>query len=158
MTSCRYPVLLALALLALASGTPGGTRGLQPEVHATAAIEAAHLYGLDPVELVALAWEESRFRSDLVSVRGACGATQVNPKFVRGIDCDDLRDVRTAYLIGALVWTRWRLHCPSDEPLECYNGGNAPGRAARQYVARIKRNARWLRAWMDAAAFCRGGR
>lgn len=150
--TCRYPVLLALAVLALAGTEQGALRNLDAAAHSRAAIDAHAAYGIDPVLLVAVAWEESRFRADVVSRVGACGALGVVPRFVRGVSCADLGDVGVAYLTGARVLWRWREFCEVAPPLACYNGGEAPGRAARQYAARVERTARWLRAWMTAAS------
>ena len=143
-----YATLLALALLALAGGEPGANPDAR--AHAEAALRAGTLYRIDPALLIALAWEESRGRSDLVSPRGACGATQVLPRYVAGVSCSDLGDLDTAYLVGALVLTRWRESCQVDA-LACYNGGNAPGRASLAYARRVRARARWIGAWMRRA-------
>lgn len=148
---CKYSVLLSLALLALASTEQGGARGLDPAAHVRAAMEAAHLYRMDPALLVAVAWEESRGQGDRVSPKGACGALQIKPQFVPGVSCDDLMRLDVAYTVGAWAITRWKEHCPAGDPLACYNGGNAPGRASMQYAQRVRKQARWLAGWMERA-------
>lgn len=148
MDGMTYTTLLALALLALAGQEPGASPDAR--AHADAALHAGTLYRLDPALLVALAWEESRGRSDLVSPRGACGATQVLPKYVPDVSCADLQRLDVAYAVGAWALTRWREHCPVD-PLACYNGGNAPGRASLAYARRVRARARWIGAWMRRA-------
>lgn len=151
MDPCRFHLLLAFALLALASRETTAPTWLEPFEHATAAIEAATLYRLDPVQLVALAWEESRFDASAVSPAGACGATQVLPRFAPGVTCDDLKDVRVAYHIAALQISAWRERCPAA-PLECFNAGNNPGPAARRYAARIERSSAWIRRFIQRAS------
>lgn len=149
--TCRYPVLLALAVLALAGTEQGALRHLDALSHARAAMEAEAVTHIDAVLLLAVSWEETRFRSGLVSRAGACGPLGINPKFVRA-SCDELQDAGVAYQTAALSIWRWREFCPVDDPLACYNGGEQPSRGARQYAARVRRTARWLRAWMTAAS------
>ena len=144
----KYPTLLALALLALAGQENAQVDALR---HAKAAVLAGTVYRIDPALLISLAWEESRARADVVSPGGACGPTQVIPRFIPGVSCDDLQDVEMGYLVGAMVLTRWKEHCKAPDPLACYNGGNEPGGRSAAYAKRVRLRAKWLGAWIQTA-------
>jgi len=124
------------------------------ELHATAILRVAEATNIDPILLIAVAWEESRFASMRVSVAGACGPLQVKPEFVpeyrrwtcaRMIGTIAQDGPEIGYLIGALALVRWEMFCDTD-PLTCYNGGTDPGRAAKQYAARVHKTESHLRA------------
>lgn len=145
----RYAFLLALAMAWLADGHHSRLPPVAFATQAQAAVEAGYLYEVDPVLLVAIAWEESRFRPELVSDAGACGPMQVNPVWVPW-SCSEVRAPRAAYRAGAWALVRWVVHCEGD-PLACYNAGGEPGRRGRWYAARVRRTARDLRRRMNTA-------
>lgn len=143
----RFAFILACAMAFLASTEHSR---LPPEafaVQAMAAEEAGYLYQLyqlDPLLLVALAWEESRFDASLISLAGAYGATQVKPQYVPWRSAE-LLTPQASYRAGAWALVRWLEHCAEPDPLVCYNGGEAPGRASRWYAKRVRRTLRHLR-------------
>jgi hypothetical protein len=101
---------------------------------AEAAIEAGH----DPFLFVALAHEESRYRSDAVSDAGAIGPLQILPRYYcpnRTADgCDPV-----AAGIRAFERKQARYGTDLEEVLCHYNAGNTCYRRSYQYARRIIR-------------------
>ncbi len=109
--------------------------------------DAAVTYSVDPRLLEAVAWRESRFRSDALSPKGARGVMQLMPGTARdlGVDASDLRqNVRggAAYLSAMLG----RFGGDVAKGLAAYNagpgaverfGGVPPFAETRAYVASI---------------------
>jgi len=102
-----------------------------PQAAVAAAIrDTAERLRLDPALLTAVAWQESRFRTDAVSAKGALGVMQLMPATARGLGVDPY-DVKSniegggAYLQGLLA--RYRGDLPMA--LAAYNAG--PGAVER---------------------------
>jgi hypothetical protein len=74
--------------------------------HAATIIEEADRYGFEPTVLFAQIWVESRWVPDAVSSAGACGLTQVLPRYVDET-CDELKDPTTSIRVGAASLHRW---------------------------------------------------
>jgi soluble lytic murein transglycosylase-like protein len=79
-------------------------------------------YKIDPILIVSILWEESRFRSGVKSSKGACGISQVIPKYTdlfaklrnkysrkesRDKACIKLSEARTGISYGAKAFSYW---------------------------------------------------
>ena len=110
--------------------------------------EAAAKYRVDPNLIAAMAFRESRFDANAVSIRGAQGIMQLMPRTARAMGVRDSFDARdnvfgaTRYLATLLN----RFHGNVDMTLAAYNAGpelvdrvgpNAT-REAVDYVAAVK--------------------
>ena len=106
-------------------------------------------YGLDPFMLAALIYEESRWIPTAVSKAGACGLTQVLPRYSGGFTCEQLKDPSTSIRVGAQMLDRWVTgrKRPVYKALACYNAGNVCEKStrARKYSNRIRALARRAR-------------
>lgn len=97
---------------------------LASSAHAACWHEAAAAYGLDPMELGAIACVESRFRIDALSPVGARGVMQVMPSNARaaGMHPDVLWDACTNIYMGAWVLAQMKAkHGDSWEAVGAYN-------------------------------------
>jgi soluble lytic murein transglycosylase-like protein len=131
--------------------------------HAATIIEEADRYGFEPTMLFAQIWVESRWVPDAVSRAGACGLTQVLPRYVDET-CDELKDPTTSIRVGAASLHRWStmrvrrdgriVRVPRTggirAALACYNAGNVCLGSARgtRYADSVLR----ITARADAAA------
>jgi soluble lytic murein transglycosylase-like protein len=108
--------------------------------------DVARVHGLPPALLAAVAWQESRGRSDAVSPKGAIGVMQLMPETARrlGVDPHD----RDANIRGGARYLRQQIDRFGSVPLAlaAYNagpgaviryGGIPPYRETRTYVASI---------------------
>lgn len=110
----RATLLASLCLLA----------GLSGPAHAECWHEAAATYGLDPMELGAIACVESRFRVDALSPVGARGVMQVMPGNARaaGLHPDVLWDACSNIYLGAWVLAQMKAkHGDTWEAVGAYN-------------------------------------
>jgi len=64
-------------------------------------------YKIDPYLLTALIQVESNWKPHVVSHAGACGLTQVIPKYSRGYTCKQLKDPITSIRVGARIFSYW---------------------------------------------------
>ena len=101
-------------------------------------IQEAAKNDLDPITMVSLIWVESRWVPTAVSRSGACGLTQVLPKYVDET-CDQLKIPTTSIRVGAASLKKWttirvrrdgklvRIPRPGGlrASLACYNAGYA---------------------------------
>lgn len=97
---------------------------LASSAHAACWHEAAATYGLDPMELGAIACVESRFRIDALSPVGARGVMQVMPSNARaaGMHPDVLWDACTNIYMGAWVLAQMKAkHGDTWEAVGAYN-------------------------------------
>ena len=82
----------------------------------------------DPALIAALIYVESRFTPTAVSRAGACGLTQVLPKYSRPKStCDQLKDPETSIKAGITALSYWKVKRKKkriQEALACYNAGN----------------------------------
>jgi len=77
--------------------------------HMQEVAEASELYGVKPETLISLIRYESRWSAKAVSRAGACGLTQVLPKYTRKprLTCRQLKNPRTAIFAGAKALSKW---------------------------------------------------
>ena len=73
-------------------------------------LKEAHQHGIDPYLLASLIYVESNFRPHVVSRAGACGLTQVIPKWTGSLEtrgkkytCEQLKNPDTAISVGARI-------------------------------------------------------
>ena len=82
---------------------------------------------ISPTVLIALIHEESRWKPWAVSRAGACGLTQVMPKYTKGRwSCRTLKRPKTALRAGATILSYWvHVYGESDYTIGLcgYNGG-----------------------------------
>lgn len=96
-----------------------------PQYLASIITEAASKFGVDPNLVAAMAFRESRFNPDAVSVRGAQGVMQLMPRTARSLGVADAFDARenvlggTKYLRSLLD----RFGGDLDRTLAAYNAG-----------------------------------
>ena len=64
-------------------------------------------YKIDPVLMTALIHVESNWKAHVVSYAGACGLTQVIPKYSRGYTCEQLKDPDTSIRVGSRIFSYW---------------------------------------------------
>jgi len=101
----------------------------------------AELNSLNPLEVIALSYAETRHREDLTSPAGAKGALQALPKYWR---CKDAP--KDHICAGLKAWTYYRSR--SNSPLEAigkYNGGGTKTRYARTFSKHLRRLKRLTR-------------
>ena len=77
--------------------------------HMDTVVEAAERYELEPELLIALIHHESRWTPTAVSRSGACGLTQVLPKYTKNprLTCKQLKDPKTSIWAGAKALDYW---------------------------------------------------
>jgi soluble lytic murein transglycosylase-like protein len=96
-----------------------------PQYLASAIVDAAKTYGVDPNLIAAMAFRESRFDPNAVSSRGAQGVMQLMPKTARALGVQDAFDARQNILGGTkyLKYLLDRFHGDIDNTLAAYNAG-----------------------------------
>lgn len=113
--------------------------------YASVVIEASEEYNISPYTLAALIYYESAWRTKVESHAGACGLTQVIPKYSK-YSCKQLFVPRISIKEGAAKLRGWidftvRKHKYEDEAkaLACYNAGYAclGSFGARQYSRKV---------------------
>tara|TARA_Y100000034_G_C6887059_1_gene407411 strand:+ start:1131 stop:1577 length:447 start_codon:yes stop_codon:yes gene_type:complete len=78
-------------------------------------VESAEEYNIDPAVMVSLIFVESRWKPDAVSRDGACGLTQVLPRYSGGfrgrfgkkLTCKQLQDPVTSIQKGTRIFSWW---------------------------------------------------
>jgi soluble lytic murein transglycosylase-like protein len=80
---------------------------------------------IDPFVYASLIYYESRWTPNLKSPKGACGLSQVIPKYVKGVNCKDLMDPKISLKIGAKALSYWKKHSKGSisKALKCYSTG-----------------------------------
>ena len=96
-------------------------------------IENSTKNNLSPFIVASLIHTESRYDYKAVSPVGACGLTQVLPKYVQ-YSCNDLKKPKTSLKAGTQALNFWYNYKKKDikKALECYNSGyhcNSPNYA-----------------------------
>jgi len=94
-------------------------------------VKSAEKYKIEPELLVSLIFVESSFKRKAVSKAGACGLTQVIPKYTGGpalkkkLTCDQLKNPRTSIKSGSKILAWWiKYHNGNLERALCsYNAG-----------------------------------
>lgn len=159
---------LCAAILAFGIGdsTP---RGEYACTHVPQIIEVSKEFNLRPEVMVSLIHYESRFNPTVVSSAGACGLTQVLPRYTGGrpyprgagnprLTCEQLKDPRTSILAGARALRYW-LHqygrgnervglCGYNAGFRCK--GRNPHAAGMRYSRRVVRMANRLESYVNA--------
>ena len=121
-------------------------------------------HGLDPYTLIALIYVESGWTPNAVSSAGACGLTQVMPKYSAGyknrfgkkLKCKDLFDTKTSIKRGAKILAWWiKYHKGNISKALCgYNAGfrckitknrKKPHKAGMRYSRKVLKYAKMLR-------------
>ena len=124
--------------------------------HMETLVEAAVANNIEPEVLVALIHEESRWKPWVESKAGACGLTQVIPKYAKAkASCTKLKRPKTSIRIGAKVLSRWIYGYGDGDYMEglCgYNGGyRCPTLSrSRAYARRVMRMAKRLTSEAEA--------
>jgi soluble lytic murein transglycosylase-like protein len=120
--------------------------------HMETLVEEAIANDIEPEVLIALIHEESRWKSWVESKAGACGLTQVIPKYaMTKISCSKLKRPKTSIRVGAKVLSHWVYEYGDGDYITglCgYNGGyNCPTLSrSKAYARRIMRMAKKLTA------------
>jgi len=103
------PVLILCAVLGTSFGLPN-SRAQKACSYVPAIITAAHKNNIEPSLLVSVIMVESAFKSSVVSSAGACGLTQVVPRWTGGPEtgnkrytCKQLKDPETSIKVGAKI-------------------------------------------------------
>jgi soluble lytic murein transglycosylase-like protein len=119
-----------------------------PEAYVAKVAELSARYDLSPALIEAVVWQESRWRSDAVSPKGARGLAQLMPGTARylGVDPDD----PFANLEGGARYLREQLNRfdgDLEKALAAYNAG--PGRVERANgIPRIRETQNYVAAIM----------
>ena len=87
-------------------------------------INVANKYSIDPTVVAALIWVESRWVKKAVSHAGACGLTQVIPKYSK-YNCKQLFNTKRSIAEGVHFLNAWMKSRKKKMPeaLACYNAG-----------------------------------
>ena len=131
--------------------------------HMQEVVEASELYGVKPETLISLIHYESRWSPKAVSRAGACGLTQVLPRYTKKpkLTCRQLKNPRTAIFAGAKALSKWinrygkgneaKGLCGYNAGYTCgkrYNrrhGGWRYSRRVRKYAKRLKQMIEYLK-------------
>ena len=78
-------------------------------LHVPEVVEKASKYGVRPTVMLSLMHEESRFRPDVISRAGACGITQVLPRYTKNpkLSCKALLDPVVSIEAGTKALNQW---------------------------------------------------
>lgn len=150
---------LCASILAFGIGD-SSSRGEYACTHVPQIVEVSQKFNLRPEVMISLIHYESRFNPRVVSSAGACGLTQVLPRYTGGrpyprgtgnprLTCEQLKDPRTSILAGARALRYWlhRYGRGSERVGLCgYNAGfrckgQTPHRAGMRYSRRVIRMA-----------------
>lgn len=116
-------------------------------------VEHAEKHELDPEIVVALIHRESRWKPWAESKAGACGLTQVLPKYTKQkVSCSSLKKPRKSIRIGAETLASWVYEYGGGDykkGLCGYNGGYKCGRRSRHYARFIVNYAEQIRKKME---------
>ena len=145
--------------------------------HMHAVVEAAEQNNIDPVILAALIHVESRWTPDAVSKSGACGLTQIMPRwstdrkksFGKRLTCQQLLEPEASIRRGAKIFGYW-LHkyakkkyktalcgynagfrCKGEKP---YPRGVAYAKNVLRYAKRMKKEIKILREYEEEIPGC----
>jgi len=161
---------LCAGILALGIGTGGTANNIEYAcTHVPQIVETSIRLDLRPEVVIALIHYESRWTPTAVSHAGACGLTQVLPKYTGGrayprgtgvpkLTCDQLKDAKTSINAGMHTLRYWHHRYARGNELIAlcgYNAGfrckgpNAVPKGVR-YATRVKRLADKLRRYVDA--------
>lgn len=102
-------------------------------------VKTSKKHKFDPLLFSALIFHESSFRPRAVSVAGACGLTQVLPRYSKHT-CRELKNPRTSITEGARHLGYWLTRAKGSVPLALcgYNAGNRCFTNSRYYSIVVK--------------------
>lgn len=109
--------------------------------------------GIDPYVFTALIYHESAFRPSVVSRAGACGLTQVMPRWSK-YTCTELKKPRVSIREGASHLRRWLRRAEGDVVLalcgynagtRCFTNEKFKARVIKKYSHRVLRTSEMLR-------------
>lgn len=88
-------------------------------------IETSTEFNIDPFVYASLIYNESRWLPNLTSPVGACGLSQVMPKYIKGVNCNDLFVPKTSIYHGAKNLKYWVSYKNGSikKALQCYATG-----------------------------------
>jgi len=128
--------------------------------HMEDVVEAADINRIDPAILISLIHHESRWKATAVSPRGACGLTQVLPKYTRNpkLTCRQLKNPQTSIHAGAHALARWleKTQYTQSRALCAYNAGYSCGKRYRKghggwrYSRKVRQLAKKIRQQLRA--------
>lgn len=125
--------------------------------HMKTLVNAAHENNVEPETLLSLIHHESRWKPDAVSHAGACGLTQIMPKWTGDdnigtfrLTCNQLKNPRTSIKAGAKVLSYW-VHkygkgsytvglCGYNAGFRCK--GTTPHMSGMMYAERVRNTAK----------------
>jgi soluble lytic murein transglycosylase-like protein len=141
------------ALIALAIPRADVACSYVPEI-----LERAASYDIRPTVMLSLMHEESRFRPDAVSKAGACGMTQVLPRYTKNpkLSCRALLDPTISIEAGTKALSRWynskyakrdyRIAlCAYNAGYRCKKGQQLYSKRGAGYARRVLRRAEALK-------------
>ena len=124
-------------------------------------VKSANVHNIKPEILVSLIFVESSFRKKSVSSKGACGLTQVMPKYTgrpalkRKYNCNQLKKSKTSIRVGAKVLAWWidyhdenleRALCSYNAGFRCgKKSGTKPSKNGMKYARKVLKYAKILK-------------
>ena len=106
-------------------------------------VEEAQKNDIEPEVLIALIHEESRWKPHAESSAGACGLTQVIPKYTKPyVTCRNLKRSKISLREGAKALSYWVYEYGKGDykkGLCGYNGGYKCGKNSKNYARRVMR-------------------
>lgn len=125
MTTTSIVLCAAIEILGMSSYKEARACKYMPTI-----VEHAQKAEISPELLISLIFVESSFSPRAVSSAGACGLTQVMPKYTGGIaikkkyTCEQLKNPKTSISAGATIFKWWKKH-HSGKLLHALCGYNA---------------------------------
>ena len=105
-------------------------------------ISSASKHNIEPEILISLIFVESSFHRKAVSHAGACGLTQVMPKYTgkitRKYTCEQLKNPKTSIRAGAKILSWWIKYHDNDlkKALCSYNAGFRCGKNKKRKISK----------------------
>jgi len=129
-------------------------------------VKSSKKYKIKPEILVSLIFVESSFRRKAVSSKGACGLTQVMPKYtgkyspVRKYSCNQLKDPYTSIKAGAKILRWWidyhggdlslkHALCSYNAGFRCGKDAKRPSKGGMRYAGKVLDKARLIKSKKD---------
>ena len=151
----KVALVLALFLLGIAWASCAPTPALWAKM-----VRYASGFGVDPLLLYALVWEESRFCVNARGAKGEVGLGQVRPVAAKqvGVPAAYLSDPDwNLYATAKYLRYLYDRYRDWEKALVAYNGGPSrldsgnPPASSRQYARRILSTYRLLRQWVGGS-------
>jgi len=127
-------------------------------------VEEAEINEIDPVMMTALIHVESRWNPNAVSRDGACGLSQVLPRYSAGhrerfgkkLTCNQLKDAKVNITRGSRILSWWLVHYAKNKYSTALCGYNSGFRCkgptkhkGHRYAQKVMRLARKIRHKME---------